>query len=52
MDRCVRITAKMSLGAYDIFEDIGELPEPEWLPLHRRAFRLGYRIDQSTSPLS
>ncbi len=26
----VRIAANMSLGAYDVFEATGELPEPEW----------------------
>jgi hypothetical protein len=30
MDHWVRTTANMSLGAYEIFEAIGELPEPEW----------------------
>jgi hypothetical protein len=30
MHRWVRVTANMSLGAYDLFEAIGELPEPEW----------------------
>jgi hypothetical protein len=30
MDRWVRVTANMSLGAYDILEAIGELPEPDW----------------------
>jgi hypothetical protein len=26
----VRITANLSLGAYEIFQAGGELPEPEW----------------------
>jgi hypothetical protein len=30
MHRWVRVTANTSLGAYDLFEAIGELPEPEW----------------------
>ena len=30
MTRWVRIAANMSLGAYDVFEATGELPEPEW----------------------
>ena len=35
MDRWVRITANMSLGAYEVFEATGDLPEPTWpdLPL-------------------
>jgi hypothetical protein len=24
------VAANMSLGAYDVFEAMGELPEPEW----------------------
>jgi hypothetical protein len=28
--RWVRVTASMSLGAYEIFEASGELPEPNW----------------------
>jgi hypothetical protein len=30
MKRWVRVTASMSLGAYEIFEAIGDIPEPEW----------------------
>jgi hypothetical protein len=30
MDHWVRITANMSLGAYQIVQAIGELPDPEW----------------------
>jgi len=30
MKRWIRLTANMSLGAYDVFEAIGDLPEPEW----------------------
>jgi len=26
----VRVSANMSLGAYDVFEATGEIPEPEW----------------------
>lgn len=28
--RWVRLAANMGLGAYDVFEALGELPEPEW----------------------
>ena len=30
MNRWVRVSANMSLGAYEIFEAAAELPEPEW----------------------
>jgi hypothetical protein len=30
MTKWVRVTASMSLGAYEIFEASGELPEPAW----------------------
>jgi hypothetical protein len=30
MDKWVRITANMALGAYEIFEAIGDLPDPAW----------------------
>jgi hypothetical protein len=30
MSRWVRVTANMSLGAYEIFEAIGGIPAPEW----------------------
>jgi hypothetical protein len=44
MHEWVRITANMSLGAYDIYEATGNLPDPVWpdLPfpdLLRIAFR-------------
>ncbi|MFZ2092335.1 MAG: hypothetical protein WB037_21855 [Pseudolabrys sp.] len=26
----IRVTANMSVGAYEVFEAIGDLPEPEW----------------------
>lgn len=30
MQRWVRLTANLSLGAYEMFEATGDLPEPEW----------------------
>ena len=30
MSGWVRIVANMNLGAYEVFEATGELPEPEW----------------------
>jgi hypothetical protein len=30
MERWVRVTANMALGAYEIFEAVGDLPEPVW----------------------
>src|SRR4051794_36782630 len=30
MTRWSRLKANMSLGAYDVFEATGDLPEPEW----------------------
>jgi hypothetical protein len=30
MKRWLRLTANMSLGAYEVFEATGDLPEPEW----------------------
>ena len=30
MKRWIRLSSNMSLGAYEVFEAIGDLPEPEW----------------------
>ena len=30
MRKWVRLTANMSLGAYEVFEATGDLPEPTW----------------------
>jgi hypothetical protein len=30
MEKWVRVTANMSLGAYEIFEATGKIPEPDW----------------------
>jgi hypothetical protein len=55
MHRWVRVTANMSLGAYDIFEATGALSEPEWpeisLPeILETAFR-GRVVDRLDHPL-
>jgi hypothetical protein len=55
MDRWVRITANMSLGAYEVFEATGDLPEPIWpdLPLSeilKIAFR-DHIVDRTDHPL-
>jgi hypothetical protein len=51
----VRIKANMSLGAYELFEARGDLPEPEWPELAfreilRTAFRERY-VDRQDHPL-
>jgi hypothetical protein len=43
-DKWIRMAAKMSLGAYEIFEAVGAFPEPiwpalEWTEILKRAFR-------------
>jgi hypothetical protein len=51
----VRVQANMSLGAYDVFEATGQLPEPEWpqtpfQELLRTAFKDRY-IDRLDHPV-
>jgi hypothetical protein len=53
--RWVRVMANMSLGAYDVFEATGDIPEPEWLELSfeellRIAFK-GRFIDSLDHPV-
>jgi len=55
MERWVRVTANMSLGAYDVFQATGILPEPDWpdLPfpeILKIAFR-NHIVDRSDHPL-
>jgi hypothetical protein len=55
MTRWSRLKANMSLGAYDVFEATGDLPEPEWPELAfpdilKIAFRNHY-VDQIDHPL-
>ena len=54
-ERWVRIQANMSLGAYDVFEATGELPEPKWPEMSladilRVAFK-DKRIDSHDHPV-
>jgi hypothetical protein len=55
MKKWVRVTASMSLGAYEIFEASGELPEPAW-PEHsfQEILKIAFRdrlIDRPDHPL-
>jgi hypothetical protein len=55
MNRWSRLKANMSLGAYELFEATGDLPEPEWPELTfpeilKIAFRNHY-VDQIDHPL-
>jgi uncharacterized protein YbdZ (MbtH family) len=55
MQKWVRVTASMSLGAYEIFEASGDLPEPVWpdIPFEEIltiAFRDRY-VDRDNHPL-
>jgi hypothetical protein len=55
MKRWLRLTANMSLGAYEVFEATGDLPEPEWpdLPfpeILKIAFR-DHVVDRADHPL-
>ena len=44
MHRWVRVTADMSLGAYQIFEASAVIPEPVWPELsYRELLRIGFR---------
>jgi hypothetical protein len=44
MRRWVRIKANMSLGAYEIFEAVGTIPDPEWPDLpFQELLRIGFR---------
>jgi hypothetical protein len=55
MDRWIRVTANMALGAYEMFEATGNLSDPTWpgLPFHeilRIAFRDRY-VDSFDHPV-
>jgi hypothetical protein len=55
MGKWVRVTSSLSLGAYEIFEASGELPEPVW-PDHpfRQILEIAFRdrvVDRPDHPL-
>src|SRR5262249_30668187 len=55
MERWVRVTANMSLGAYEIRAATGELPEPDW-PVHtfKEILSVAFRdriVDRADHPL-
>jgi len=55
MSKWVRVTASMSLGAYEIFEASGDLPEPVWpeFPFHE-ILKIAFRerlVDRPDHPL-
>ena len=55
-DRWIRVSANMSLGAYQIFQATGELPDPEWPSeslgeLLKIAFKGGKLIDAVDHPV-
>ena len=54
-DRWVRVTTNMALGAYEIFEASGDLPEPPWLDLpFEEILKIAFRdriVDRPDHPL-
>jgi hypothetical protein len=55
MQKWVRVTASMSLGAYEIFEASGDLPEPVWPDIpFEEILRIAFReriVDRADHPL-
>jgi hypothetical protein len=55
MKRWVRVTASMSLGAYEIFEASGDLPEPVWPDFSfQEMLKIAFRdrvVDRDDHPL-
>lgn len=55
MKKWVRVTASMSLGAYEIFEASGDLPEPVWPDISfEEILKIGFRdhvVDSVDHPL-
>ena len=55
MKRWIRLTANMSLGAYEIFEATGDLPEPEWPDIRfPEILKIAFRdriVDRTDHPL-
>jgi hypothetical protein len=55
MNKWVRVTASMSLGAYEIFEASGDLPEPVWPDIpFEEILKIAFRdriVDRADHPL-
>jgi hypothetical protein len=55
MDRWVRITSNQNLGAYELFEATGDLPEPVWPDIpFSEILKIGFRdriVDRADHPL-
>lgn len=55
MTKWVRVTSSMSLGAYEIFEASGELPEPVWPDISfQEILKIAFRdriVDRADHPL-
>ena len=55
MKKWVRVTANMSLGAYEIFEATGDIPEPVWPEFSfQELLKIGFRdrvVDRDDHPL-
>jgi hypothetical protein len=55
MKKWVRVTANMSLGAYEIFEATGDIPEPVWPEFSfEELLKIGFRdrfVDRDDHPL-
>ena len=55
MKSWIRLTANMSLGAYEVFEATGDLPEPEWPDLpFPEILKIAFRdriVDRADHPL-
>jgi hypothetical protein len=50
-DRWIRVAANMSLGAYDVFEATGDIPDPEWPPLNfEEILRIAFGSRYITDP--
>lgn len=50
-DRWIRVAANMSLGAYEIFEATGDIPEPEWPKLEfKEILKIAFRDHFINSP--
>jgi len=55
MKKWVRVTSSMSLGAYEIFEASGDLPEPVWPDISfQEILQIAFRdriVDRADHPL-